>query len=62
MLTIIAGLISLISLPIWFYLLYWMLVHSGAGELQMFLFWVYVPLTFAAAGIGRVVANIGKKD
>lgn len=41
----------LITLPIWFYLVWWLLVHSNAGELQMFLFWVYVPVTMLLAGL-----------
>jgi hypothetical protein len=43
--TIAATLSSLITLPIWIYLMWWMLTASGAGDLQMFLFWVYVPVT-----------------
>ena len=34
------------TLPIWFYLLHWLLKANGAGDLQMFLFWVYIPFTF----------------
>lgn len=37
----------LIVAPIWFYLVHWMLVRLEAGELQMFLFWVYLPASFA---------------
>lgn len=33
-----------ISLPIWFFLLYQILVRVNASELMWFLFWVYVPL------------------
>jgi hypothetical protein len=35
---------AFIVVPIWYYLLYWLLTRSGAGELQMFLFWIYVPV------------------
>lgn len=42
----IAGLIGLfITVPIWFYLLYQVLVRVQATELMFFLFWVYMPLT-----------------
>ena len=34
-----------VTLPIWFYLTYWMLKAMDAGDLQMFLFWVYLPFT-----------------
>lgn len=34
-----------ITMPIWFYLMHWMMVQLHAGDLQMFLFWVYVPVT-----------------
>lgn len=30
--------------PIWYYLLHFLLVQAGASDLQMFLFWVYLPL------------------
>ena len=32
-----------ITIPIWFYLLYEILVRINANELMWFLFWVYVP-------------------
>lgn len=39
-----AILISLcVSLPIWFYLLYKILVLVSATELMWFLFWIYMP-------------------
>lgn len=41
----------LITLPIWYYLLYQILVRVDASELMFFLFWVYVPLgTLVQAG------------
>ena len=33
-----------VSLPIWFYLLYKILVAINATELMFFLFWIYFPL------------------
>jgi len=38
----LTGLVT--SMPIWFYLLHWLLKQNSAGELQMFLFWIYVPV------------------
>ena len=37
-----------VVMPIWFYLLHWLLKTNNAGELQMFLFWAYVPVAFIA--------------
>ena len=45
----------LIVLPIWYYLLYQILVRVEATELMMFLFWVYVPLDFILMVFGSVV-------
>lgn len=42
------ALVSLLSLlvvlPIWYYLLYQILVRVNASELMFFLFWIYVPV------------------
>lgn len=55
-LTIIAAAFSLlISMPIWYYLLHWLLVANHAGDLQMFLFWVYVPVGLAAALLTKLI-------
>ena len=40
----IAGLLALfVTLPIWYYLLYKILLAVNASELMWFLFWVYFP-------------------
>jgi hypothetical protein len=40
----IAGVITLLMvIPIWYYLLYQILVRVNATELMFFLFWVYAP-------------------
>ena len=44
-----------ISLPIWFYLLYSILTAIDAGELQWFLFWVYIPATVTATLLIRMM-------
>lgn len=56
-LNFIVGLIALaICLPIWYYLLYQILVRVQATELMMFLFWIYVP-TMALVGVARDVVK-----
>ena len=46
-LKIVSALLFLVIVqPIWFYLLHTCLKGVGASELQMFLFWIYVPLKF----------------
>ncbi len=41
---VISGVISIcITLPIWLYLFYKVLIFIQATELMMFLFWVYIP-------------------
>lgn len=38
------GIIALLLvLPIWYYLLYQILVRVNATELMFFLFWIYIP-------------------
>jgi hypothetical protein len=43
-----------VTLPIWFYLVHWMLRASNAGELQMFLFWVYVPFSILITALAKL--------
>lgn len=51
----LSGIIAIfITLPIWFYLLYQILVRVQASELMFFLFWIYLPATLLvsiAAGV-----------
>lgn len=35
---------TFVTVPIWFWLLYQILVRVGASDLMFFLFWVYVPV------------------
>jgi hypothetical protein len=42
-------------IPIHLYLLHWLLVHSDAGDLQMFLFWVYLPVSLIVSVLQRVM-------
>lgn len=56
---VIVGLISIfIVMPIWYYLLHYMLVKSEAGDLQMFLFWVYIPFAILAGIITKIIDSI----
>lgn len=53
-----AGLIALfVTIPIWFYLVHWLLRQAGAGELQMFLFWVYVPATLLMHALIKIAGD-----
>jgi hypothetical protein len=56
---ILSTLISVFVLhPIWFYLVWWLLKTNNAGELQFFLFWLYVPLNiFLGIVAGIISAN-----
>lgn len=60
-----AGLTMMISLlltmPIWFYLLYGLLERSNASELEWFLFWVYVPLTIVVQIAAKVIISHSEK-
>lgn len=50
----------LICMPIWFYLIYQILVRIEASELMWFLFWIYVPASALVNIIARYIA-IGEK-
>lgn len=43
-----------VGFPIWFYLMYQVLVRVQASELMWFLFWVYVPVQLVTAAIVRL--------
>ena len=54
----IAGLVSImITLPIWFYLFYQVLIRVNASELMFFLFWVYVPSSIFIAMVVKISEN-----
>ena len=44
----------LVVTPIWYYLLYQILVRVNASELMFFLYWVYLPAGLLATVIGRL--------
>jgi hypothetical protein len=57
--TISALLSLIITMPIWFYLLYQVLVRVQATELMFFLFWIYFPVVMLT-GILSNIAKSGK--
>ena len=53
---VIAALLAVfIILPIWFYLIYYILSAVGASQLVWFLFWVYVPVSIFVTSIGKFI-------
>lgn len=55
----IAGILAvLVSTPIWYYLVYQILMRVNASELMWFLFWIYVP----ASILVQVLARMADKD
>lgn len=56
------GLLALvITLPIWFYLQYKILVMIQATELMWFLFWVYLPVTIFISVTSKIIEGLEKK-
>jgi hypothetical protein len=47
----------LVTLPIWLYLLYKILVMVSATELMWFLFYLYIPAAVIVQIIGRLVTK-----
>ena len=53
---LIYGFISiLILLPIWLYLMYFLLKNSPADRLVWFLFWLYVPLSIITGVLAAIM-------
>jgi len=54
----ISGLLALlISAPIWYYLLYQILVRVNASELMFFLYWIYLPVGIFAAILAKIAES-----
>ena len=54
----LAGIIAIfITMPIWYYLLYQILVRVQASELMFFLFWIYVPALLACQIAAKVSSD-----
>jgi hypothetical protein len=47
-----------ITAPIWYYLLYQVLVRVEATELMWFLYWIYVPVSLLLAILLRIVEKM----
>jgi len=53
---IIAGILSVfLTIPIFVYLFYKIMVLVGASELMWFLFWIYVPIVLIVATLKTLV-------
>ncbi len=53
---IIAGILGVfVVMPIWYYLVYQLLVRTNATELMWFLYWVYLPVGIFVAILNKVV-------
>ena len=56
--SLVSSLASLfVVLPIWYYLLYQILVRVNASELMFFLFWVYVPVGLFVHAVTKMEEN-----
>ena len=61
-LRIISALVSVfIVAPIWYYLLYKILVAIEATELMFFLYYAYLPISIFTATINQVIQNFAKE-
>jgi len=49
-----------IELPIWIYIMYWILSQLNPDRLVWFLFWIYVPTLIVTAILSKIIA--GEKD
>lgn len=54
---IIAAICSLISLPIGFYMSYWILSQLQTDRLIWFLYWIYLPVTILAIFLGKLFSE-----
>ena len=44
--------------PIWYYLLYQILIRVDASELMFFLYWVYVPVALATNAMVKIAETV----
>ncbi len=51
----------MVTIPIWFYLLYKILQAVNASELTWFLFWIYVPVIILVSLLKFIIDDQGKK-
>lgn len=56
---IITGVLSVcLTIPIWLYLFYKVMVMVQATELMWFLFWIYVPVVIVVSALKMVVEDL----
>ena len=61
-LIVILGVLGgLVVMPIWWYLLYKILITVEATELMWFLFWIYVPVGVVIHTLTQIVRNMKDK-
>lgn len=58
-LSIILGL--LVEMPIWIYLIYWILSQLNPDRLIWFLFWIYVPVLVLTGILTKIVTGETKE-
>lgn len=46
-----------ITLPIWFFLLYKILVKVDASELMFFLYWIYLPFSIFVGVVSKLATK-----
>lgn len=56
-----ACLTTFVYLPIWYYLLYKILLMINATELMWFLFWIYIPVGLFVGIISKITEMAAKE-
>jgi len=51
-----------ITIPIWYYLVYKILIAVNASELMMFLYWIYLPAGILCTIIRHVIDAYGSES
>lgn len=54
---IIAAILGLLTLPIGFYLQYWMISQLDADRLIWFLFWIYWPVIIVVMTVTKLIED-----
>ena len=61
-LKIVAIILSIcVTMPIYYYLMYKVLIAIGASELMMFLFWTYLPISIIISIIIKFLVDAPKQ-
>lgn len=60
---LISGLLALlVCAPIWYYLLYQILMAVGATELMWFLYWIYIPVAIFSGILNKIAAAVDDQE